>query len=156
MYTDSIVFAPLSSSFIQPAKQEAAPIESTPFVSLSGQTPAVEERPSFIVATKSIPSAEPSPSLRPRTRREWIDDWEATNPGRIRPCSAKAIYRLADRKRPLRLSYTRSLLPGLDLDDLKNRAFQVISYLQILIYVLIMLTLLSAHCEEPNHYKHCI
>jgi hypothetical protein len=99
MYTDSIMFAPLSSSFIQPVKQEVAPIESTSILSLSSQTPAVEERPAFIVATKSMQSAEPSPALRPKTRKEWIDEWETANPGRIRPCSAKAIYRLADRKR---------------------------------------------------------
>ena len=35
------------------------------------------------------------------TRKEWIRDWERSNPGRVRPCSAKAVYRLADSKRNL-------------------------------------------------------
>lgn len=30
------------------------------------------------------------------TRRAWLKTWELSNPGRPRPCSAKAVYRLAD------------------------------------------------------------
>jgi hypothetical protein len=32
----------------------------------------------------------------PRTRKEWLKEWETNNPGRVLPCSAKAVYRLAD------------------------------------------------------------
>jgi len=44
-----------------------------------------------------------------RSRKEWIQSWVAANPGRPRPCSAKACYRLADK---------------LGLNELKARAFQ--------------------------------
>jgi len=41
-----------------------------------------------------------------------VKEWQLSNPGRPGPCSAKAIYRLADK---------------LDLHELKSRAFQHIT-----------------------------
>ena len=37
-----------------------------------------------------------APQQGPRTRKEWLKDWEANNLGKVLPCSAKAVYRLAD------------------------------------------------------------
>lgn len=34
----------------------------------------------------------------PATRAEWIKEWERGHPGKPKPCSAKAIYRIADSK----------------------------------------------------------
>lgn len=48
-------------------------------------------------------------NVGPSTRRAWIADWERNNPGRVPPCSAKAVYRIADK---------------LDLAELKARTFQ--------------------------------
>ncbi|KAF7795370.1 hypothetical protein EIP86_006527 [Pleurotus ostreatoroseus] len=65
---------------------------------------AVLATPSSVeVATAGRKSGETS------TRKEWLKAWEVANPGKPRPCSAKAVYRLADK---------------LDLQDLKERAFQ--------------------------------
>lgn len=68
-----------------------------------------------------------SPSLViPATRREWIAQWERNNPGKPRPSSAKAVYRLADSE----FKYDHavmSLMPWaseLDLQELRERAFQ--------------------------------
>ena len=33
---------------------------------------------------------------QPTSRAEWIREWGLANPGRPLPCSAKAVYRLAD------------------------------------------------------------
>jgi hypothetical protein len=41
------------------------------------------------------------------SRADWIREWMRLNPGRPAPCSAKSIYRIADRKLP----YCRSLFP---------------------------------------------
>ena len=35
-------------------------------------------------------------STQPTSRAEWIREWGMANPGRPLPCSAKAVYRLAD------------------------------------------------------------
>ncbi|EJD41831.1 hypothetical protein AURDEDRAFT_186281 [Auricularia subglabra TFB-10046 SS5] len=74
LYTDMIIFAPLSSSF----------------------TPA------------SAPSAG---AAEPTTRRQWIYTWSAQHPDlaqSVSPCSAKSMYRLADK---------------LNMPELKARAF---------------------------------
>jgi len=99
IYTDNIVFAPLSSSFIS----HAAPDQSV-LTSAVGSS----ENSSNVRASQSIESAM---IFGAKSRREWIKFWEGHHPGTPSPCSAKAVYRLADR---------------LDLDDLKQRAFQFI------------------------------
>jgi hypothetical protein len=96
MYTDSIVFAPLSSSFIQTASQDVP--HGEPTQTAPAQTPAAEERATFNFTAKPAQSTDASSTSGPKTRREWMTEWETANPGRPRPCSAKAIYRLADRR----------------------------------------------------------
>lgn len=100
LYTDSIVFAPLSSSFMgnnsgtaRAASSSVVSLPSTPPEG-SGQVPGAKR-----VAQQDSAS----------TRSEWISDWMKNNPGRPAPCSAKAAYRVADR---------------LDLGELKERAAQ--------------------------------
>jgi len=99
IYTDNIVFAPLSSSFIS---------HTTPDQSALTTSTGAPENSSNVRASQSIDSAVISGA---KSRREWIKLWENCHPGMPSPCSAKAVYRLADR---------------LDLSDLKQRAFQFI------------------------------
>ncbi|RPD77408.1 hypothetical protein L226DRAFT_532213 [Lentinus tigrinus ALCF2SS1-7] len=97
IYTDMISFAPLSSSFLA----ASSPAAVTPHGSSVVSTPA------------ALPSEAPpfsgSVVVGPRSRREWMAEWERSNPGRMRPPSAKSVYRLAEQ---------------LGLQDLKERAFQ--------------------------------
>ncbi|PPQ89651.1 hypothetical protein CVT25_013838 [Psilocybe cyanescens] len=92
VYTDNVVFAPLSSSFLAAPLPPAESIPSTP--SEGCQVPGV----------RRVFSRDPSSS-----RPEWIRDWMSANPGRPAPCSAKSMYRIADR---------------LNMIDLKERAAQ--------------------------------
>ncbi|PPR05354.1 hypothetical protein CVT24_007968 [Panaeolus cyanescens] len=96
LYTDNIVFAPLASTFLTVHHESSA-------VSLDGMvsTPAEINQ---TMTGKLFPPFEQA-----RNRSEWIRDWMNDNPGRPAPCSAKAIYRLADR---------------FDLAELKERAAQ--------------------------------
>jgi len=99
IYTDNILFAPLSSSFIN---------HSTPDQSMLASAAGPAESSSNVRASQSVDSSIISGA---KTRREWIKFWESGHPGQPTPCSAKAVYRLADR---------------LDLAELKQRAFQFI------------------------------
>ncbi|KAF9778754.1 hypothetical protein BJ322DRAFT_1092448 [Thelephora terrestris] len=99
IYTDNIIFAPLSSSFIN---------HSTSDQSMLANAAGPSESSSNVRASQSVDSAVISGV---KSRREWIKVWEGCHPGQPSPCSAKAVYRLADR---------------LDLSDLKHRAFQFI------------------------------
>lgn len=99
IYTDNIVFAPLSSSFIGHITSDQSMLTSVAGPSESSNN---------IRASQSVESAVISGA---KSRREWIKVWENCHPGQPSPCSAKAVYRLADR---------------LDLGDLKQRAFQFI------------------------------
>ena len=58
------------------------------------------------VSQSSTPVEHQEPSINqkrsqlrdpPTTRREWIQEFKKNNPNRPAPCSAKAVYRLADR-----------------------------------------------------------
>ncbi|CED83348.1 TRAF-like [Phaffia rhodozyma] len=74
LYTDSIAFAPLTSSFI--------PLSAvTNHVDTSG-------------ATVGSASSESHPS---KLRRLWIEDWSKMNPERPEPVSPKSMYVLADK-----------------------------------------------------------
>ncbi|KAI0700040.1 hypothetical protein C8T65DRAFT_658475 [Cerioporus squamosus] len=97
IYTDMILFAPLSSSFLGTSTPSAVAHQGSSVVSTPAALPS--EAPPF----------SGSVVVGPRSRREWIAEWERTNPGRIRPPSAKSVYRLAEQ---------------LGLQDLKERAFQ--------------------------------
>ena len=86
IYTDVIVFAPLSSSFTAAASSKR----------LSATTATVMPSDS-----QSSLHDSPGPSGNmdnPTSRREWIKKWQQCRPGRPAPCSAKAAYRLADSK----------------------------------------------------------
>ncbi|KDQ62554.1 hypothetical protein JAAARDRAFT_30458 [Jaapia argillacea MUCL 33604] len=105
IYTDTIQFAPLSSSFLSSPSMGA----STSTLSLPTQLPQ-ESQGNLGAGLRATAQGESSAtSVGPSSRREWIKDWEENNPGRPGPCSAKAVYRLADK---------------LDLRELKDRAFQ--------------------------------
>lgn len=105
LYTDIIMFAPLSSSFTgsQPASASTSISASAP--SLSSNAPAGPGSGS---------------TIEPASRREWIAAWCQQHPARSSeagPCSAKSMYRLADK---------------LHLPDLKARAFaHIISSLTV-------------------------
>ena len=60
------------------------------------------------------------------SRKEWIKEWCQNNPDKPTPCSAKAVYRLADRMcfDMSKIMYNRRS-SGLGLLDLKDRAAQV-------------------------------
>ncbi|KAF8584490.1 hypothetical protein K439DRAFT_1346016, partial [Ramaria rubella] len=105
LYTDTILFAPLSSSFHPPT---VTPPTTT---ALYSPPPSSSETSLMLppVTSKYPHDKKDLPQQGPNTRRQWLKEWEMTNPGRILPCSAKAVYRLADK---------------LDLRELKNRAFQ--------------------------------
>ncbi|KAJ2935132.1 hypothetical protein H1R20_g1985, partial [Candolleomyces eurysporus] len=94
IYTDTIVFAPLSSSFSH--SKLRSPPSGTPVVG-----PASESSNNVLGGPKRNAGDGPT------TRAEWIVEWTKDNPGRPAPCSAKAVYRVADK---------------LDLGELKERA----------------------------------
>jgi hypothetical protein len=84
IYTDVIVFAPISSSFHSTAQKRAPTIVST------AQAPS-DSQSNLLDLPKGGNSTE-----TPTSRREWIQKWQQNHPGRPSPCSAKAAYRLAD------------------------------------------------------------
>ncbi|KAF6757529.1 hypothetical protein DFP72DRAFT_891381 [Ephemerocybe angulata] len=97
MYTDTIVFAPLSSSFSN-SKVKSPP--RTPMAQISNPMIAAE-------SSNQMPGPKRILGDPPSSRAEWIVEWMQENPGRPAPCSAKAVYRVADK---------------LDLAELKDRA----------------------------------
>ncbi|KII83022.1 hypothetical protein PLICRDRAFT_47435 [Plicaturopsis crispa FD-325 SS-3] len=105
IYTDSIIFAPLTSSFIASAHAEGTTGDPSSSPPATAQNPGDSQMNS---GKSSQPSDEvPAAAAAPTTRKGWIQQWQKNHPGRPAPCSAKAIYRLADR---------------LDLRELKERA----------------------------------
>ncbi|KAG8685884.1 hypothetical protein FRC11_009894 [Ceratobasidium sp. 423] len=93
LYTDMIVFAPLKSQFMC-------------------SSPSAGFAQTLQLPTSSDGAPMNSPGIgvtgRSDSRKGWLKNWEANYPDRPVPCSAKAIYRLADK---------------LDLGELKTRAF---------------------------------
>jgi len=89
------MFAPLSSSFA--LQDSASPALSSTSVSTDalGTNSTTRKSGQFVLSAAS--------------RKEWIKEWCQNNLGKPTPCSAKAVYRLADR---------------LGLLDLKDRAAQ--------------------------------
>lgn len=112
LYTDTILFAPLSSSFyssILPSTTTTSysPPPSSSQMSLTLPPASSGEQSSAYYGNTSKEPLGPLHSKTPqdkkelstqgpRTRRQFLKDWEANNPGRVLPCSAKAVYRLAD------------------------------------------------------------
>lgn len=110
IYTDTLTFAPLASSF---------PSRTTPITQAPSRSDEATDKPPY--TRKPVPGfGEPS------SRREWITAWTFEHPDRPRPCSAKAVYRLADSKLNIWIyCYTSAeYFVGLDLQELKERAFQ--------------------------------
>lgn len=99
LYTDTIVFAPLKSQFMLSSPSSSSFAQALHLPTSSDGAPM--HSPGMGAGTLRTPSAGGG-------RRGWLRDWEAVNPDRPSPCSAKAIYRLADK---------------LDLAELKARAF---------------------------------
>ncbi|KIK94340.1 hypothetical protein PAXRUDRAFT_828092 [Paxillus rubicundulus Ve08.2h10] len=97
IYTDVIVFAPLSSSFTA----IASPSRSTTMAAMA--TPSDSQSNSLDCHKAPVPADNPT------SRGEWVKKWQQGRPGRPAPCSAKAVYRLADK---------------LGLLELKERAYQ--------------------------------
>lgn len=106
------MFAPLSSSFLGTQTQQANLISSPP------TTPSEAQGQGAI--TKRLVLQESA-----KTRAEWIKDWVQKHPGRPAPCSAKAVYRVADSACPISNHYNDLIHVGLDLWELKERAAQV-------------------------------
>jgi hypothetical protein len=116
-YTPTLVFAPLSSSFIQARDHSSVSPMSTPSFA------PVEPQGNTMATKKSAIE-----DFTAATRREWIKEWLRNNPGRPAPCSPKAAYRLADSEFVGLMCLQRvTRATGLDLRELKERAAQVIS-----------------------------
>lgn len=86
IYTDVIVFAPLSSSFTAAASSKR--------LTATTATAAPSDSQSSLHDGPKAPTHIDNPT----SRREWIRKWQQSRPGRPAPCSAKAVYRLADSK----------------------------------------------------------
>ena len=84
IYTDVIVFAPLSSSFTAAASSRRL-TATRASVTPSDSQSSLHDGPKA-----------PAHIDNPTSRREWIKKWQQCRPGRPAPCSAKAIFRLAD------------------------------------------------------------
>jgi hypothetical protein len=87
LYTDSIVFAPLSSSFLGASDGRSGAAISAP-----DSLPSTPSEGSQISGGKQLVNAQDACL----SRAEWIRAWMNENPGRPAPCSAKSIYRIAD------------------------------------------------------------
>ncbi|KAH8114309.1 hypothetical protein DFH11DRAFT_1593744 [Phellopilus nigrolimitatus] len=108
LYTDSIVFAPLASSFLTPLSP-VGPSASSQTLPLRSQGEGQNLNPPAGSSSLRTLVQNEHNNFGPSTRKAWIKDWERQNPGRVKPCSAKAVYRVADK---------------LGLSELKTRAFQ--------------------------------
>ncbi|KAG9040246.1 hypothetical protein FRB95_000175 [Tulasnella sp. JGI-2019a] len=126
LYTDSIVFAPLTSSFVGYAPAGPSTPQPTPGLSALGLASQSYFAPSTNL-THALTRPRSALALggnfgalgstanavnedqAPRSRKEWVERWKSDNPSRPHPVSAKAIYKLADK---------------LDVPELKQRAFE--------------------------------
>ncbi|TFK27990.1 hypothetical protein FA15DRAFT_701372 [Coprinopsis marcescibilis] len=97
LYTGQIVFAPLSSSFHNNLSRSTSETSS-----LGSQAAPGADGGSQQPGSRRV---EPPAS----SRYEWIKNWAREFPNRPEPCSAKAVYRVADK---------------IDIPELKERAAQ--------------------------------
>ncbi|KAF8272793.1 hypothetical protein EI94DRAFT_1677513 [Lactarius quietus] len=107
LYTDRIRFAPLSSSFLSSSSPGATCEQN------------LNESQASLGPVTRTGSAEVNAGAS--SRREWIQEWARGNPGHPVPCSAKAVYRLADK---------------LGLAELKSRAFEAGVFVLLGVYLL--------------------
>ncbi|KZT42659.1 hypothetical protein SISSUDRAFT_1041276 [Sistotremastrum suecicum HHB10207 ss-3] len=128
LYTNTIVFAPLSSSY--PLNTPAPSLHNTPS---SASLLRTSQGQGLLTASRTIQQSEEQ-SEGPQTRKRWLKEWQSNNPDRVSPCSAKAAYRLADM---------------LDLTELKTRAFQhIVKSLTVHNVAYEMFSSFSARFEE--------
>ncbi|CCM02467.1 uncharacterized protein FIBRA_04566 [Fibroporia radiculosa] len=108
VYTDTIVFAPLSSSFLPSTAVQTS--DTPPLVEVGQSSSESQSNLAFSQRSSQQPETIATTS-NPRSRKAWITQWEQKNgyTGNPRPCSAKAVFRLADRY---------------DLPELKQLAFK--------------------------------
>lgn len=85
LYTDVIVFAPFSSSFTVLALQRKQAATALTQGASESQSSLVDNQKASIYVD------------HPTSRREWIKRWQQNHPAEPAPCSAKAVYRLADK-----------------------------------------------------------
>lgn len=85
LYTDVIVFAPFSSSFTVLALQQKQAATALTQGASESQSSLVDNQKALIYVD------------HPTSRREWIKRWQQNHPAEPAPCSAKAVYRLADK-----------------------------------------------------------
>ncbi|KAG8822097.1 hypothetical protein FRC19_006709 [Serendipita sp. 401] len=119
LYTDSIIFAPLASSFLHKSKRhtrsqsQRVTADAPTDIPRDGEDSMSSTRPGLSRRSTQLPPGGEgmvlvtTASSGATTRGQWIKAWEIENPGRPLPCSAKAVFRLADK---------------LDLAELKERA----------------------------------
>jgi len=112
IYTDNVVFAPLSSSFLT----TSSGISNSPAESLPSSTECSNQT----IGSRRVSIPEPALS-----RAEWIRDWTESNPGRPAPCSAKAMYRVADRLNlhELKERAAQHIIKSLTVDNIAYEAF---------------------------------
>ncbi|KAJ8519000.1 hypothetical protein ONZ45_g3995 [Pleurotus djamor] len=108
LYTDSIVFAPLSSSF------------SSRHEGTSSPTPSVVQPQQSMEGSASVES-----KTTVYSRREWIALWKQENPGNLVPCSPKSVYRLADRLdlKELKERAADQILKSLTVENIAHEVF---------------------------------
>ncbi|TFK40638.1 hypothetical protein BDQ12DRAFT_461756 [Crucibulum laeve] len=115
IYTDNIVFAPLSSTFLSARVH--------PFATPSSSLPSTpSENQGQILSAKRI-----SPQANSTTRPEWIREWLKNNPGRPAPCSAKAAYRVADHLIELKERAAKHIFKSLTVDNIAYEVFSPFS-----------------------------
>ncbi|KAF8630909.1 hypothetical protein AX17_005267 [Amanita inopinata Kibby_2008] len=118
LYTDSIVFAPLSSSFV-PSDLVSPAVSSTNVSVIAsdtqGSSSAAKKSGQFI--------------SRATSRKDWIKEWCYNNPDKPIPCSAKAVYRLADRLGLLELKdrAAQHIYKSLTVDNIAYEVFSPFS-----------------------------
>lgn len=119
LYTDSIVFSPLTSDFLAKSASEPVSASSTSNSDAqhqpqSGYSPSSSHNNNNSSSTAHGPAYQnhmlgENGEASHRSRSDWVRAWMHANPGKPAPCSAKACYRLADK---------------LGLTELRARAFQ--------------------------------
>ncbi|VDB84639.1 unnamed protein product [Peniophora sp. CBMAI 1063] len=123
LYTDIIHFAPLSSTFYTMRGTVTAPTQtvSESQVNLVGGASGK--------TGQSAADTSYGQTVNSGSRKEWIREWTELNPGRPLPCSAKAVYRLADKLglRELRERAFEHIKNGLTVENVPYEVFSTFS-----------------------------
>ncbi|KZV61512.1 hypothetical protein PENSPDRAFT_759388 [Peniophora sp. CONT] len=123
LYTDIIHFAPLSSTFYATRGPAPAPVQAAneSHVTLVGGISGKTGQSAADTFSGQMPSSG--------SRKEWIREWAQVNPGRPLACSAKAVYRLADKLglRELRERAFEHIRAGLTVENVPYEVFSTFS-----------------------------